>query len=46
MNAVNNALSQAIVDGSLPSTQQLPVNRGHGGGPGGRGGFDGGGKRH
>jgi len=36
MNAVNDALSQALIDGSLPSTQQLPENRGHGKGDGGR----------
>lgn len=32
MNAVNDALSKALIDGSLPSLQQLPQNRGHGGG--------------
>lgn len=30
MNAVNDALSQALIDGTLPSTVQLPENRGHG----------------
>lgn len=30
MNAVNNALSQALVSGTLPSTLELPANRGHG----------------
>ncbi|WP_291633539.1 FMN-binding protein [Clostridium sp.] len=30
MNAVNDALSQALIDGTLPGTQQLPQNRGHG----------------
>jgi uncharacterized protein with FMN-binding domain len=34
-NAVNNALSQALVSGTLPSTQQLPQNRGHEKGSGG-----------
>lgn len=38
MNAVNDALSQALIDGTLPGTQQLPQNRGHGKGTGGRGG--------
>ena len=38
MNAVNDALSQGLIDGTLPSTQQLPQNRGHGKGSGGRGG--------
>ena len=37
MNAVNDALSQALIDGTLPGTQQLPQNRGHGKGNGGRG---------
>lgn len=37
MNAVNNALSQALIDGTLPNTQQLPQNRGHDKGSG-RGG--------
>jgi uncharacterized protein with FMN-binding domain len=27
MNAVNNALSQALIQGNLPSSQQLPQNR-------------------
>lgn len=30
MNAVNNALSEALIEGTLPSTQELPQNRGHG----------------
>jgi hypothetical protein len=30
MNATNDALSKALIDGSLPSNQQLPQNRGHG----------------
>ncbi|KOA20015.1 urocanate reductase precursor [Clostridium homopropionicum DSM 5847] len=30
MNAVNNALSQALVSGTLPDTKALPQNRGHG----------------
>ena len=38
MNAVNDALSQGLIGGTLPSTQQLPQNRGHGKGSGGRGG--------
>lgn len=29
MNAVNDALSQALLDGILPTTQNLPENRGH-----------------
>jgi uncharacterized protein with FMN-binding domain len=29
MNAVNDALSQALISGTLPSSQQLPQNRGH-----------------
>lgn len=33
MNAVNNALSQALISGELPSTLALPTNRGHGKGP-------------
>lgn len=28
-NAVNDALSQALVDGELPSNRELPENRGH-----------------
>lgn len=36
MNAVNDALSQALINGTLPITQQLPENRGHGMGDGGR----------
>jgi uncharacterized protein with FMN-binding domain len=35
MNATNDALSKALIDGTLPSNQQLPQNRGHGGGKGG-----------
>jgi uncharacterized protein with FMN-binding domain len=35
MNAVNDALSQSLIDGSLPSNQQLPEDRGHGKGDGG-----------
>ena len=30
MNAVNDALSQALTSGTLPDTQALPQNRGHG----------------
>lgn len=30
MNAVNDALSDALVSGTLPGTQKLPENRGHG----------------
>jgi uncharacterized protein with FMN-binding domain len=37
-NAVNDALSKALISGTLPSTQQLPQNRGHGGGRGFEGG--------
>jgi uncharacterized protein with FMN-binding domain len=37
MNAVNNALSQALISGTLPSSQQLPENRGHNEGSGGKG---------
>jgi Na+-transporting NADH:ubiquinone oxidoreductase subunit NqrC len=29
INAVNDALSQALLDGTLPTTQDLPQNRGH-----------------
>jgi uncharacterized protein with FMN-binding domain len=29
MNAVNDALSQALIDGTLPSNKTLPQNRGH-----------------
>ncbi|MGH4122071.1 MAG: FMN-binding protein [Clostridium sp.] len=29
MNATNNALSQALIDGTLPGSQPLPENRGH-----------------
>jgi hypothetical protein len=32
MNATNNALSKALIDGTLPINQALPANRGHGGG--------------
>lgn len=32
MNATNDALSKALIDGTLPINQALPVNRGHGGG--------------
>jgi uncharacterized protein with FMN-binding domain len=35
MNATNDALSKALIDGTLPSNQQLPQNRGHGGSKGG-----------
>jgi uncharacterized protein with FMN-binding domain len=37
MNAVNDALSQALISGTLPSSQQLPENRGHDEGSGGKG---------
>lgn len=37
MNAVNDALSQSLVSGTLPDSQQLPENRGHGKDFGGRG---------
>lgn len=30
MNAVNDALKQALISGTLPDSQQLPQNRGHG----------------
>lgn len=36
INAVNNALSQALIDGTLPAGPVLPQNRGHNRGPGGR----------
>jgi uncharacterized protein with FMN-binding domain len=32
INAVNNALSKALISGTLPDAKQLPQNRGHGGG--------------
>ena len=37
INAVNAALSQGLIEGTLPATQQLPQNRGHAKGTGGRG---------
>lgn len=36
MNAVNDALSQGLITGTLSGTQQLPENRGHGKGASGR----------
>ncbi|WP_291639988.1 FMN-binding protein [Clostridium sp.] len=36
MNAVNDALSQALLNVTLPTTQELPQNRGHGKGGGER----------
>lgn len=35
MNAVNDALSEALVSGTLPDSKTLPQNRGHEKGPGG-----------
>ena len=32
MNATNDALSKALIDGTLPINKTLPENRGHGGG--------------
>lgn len=36
MNAVNDALTQALVSGTLPDTKSLPQNRGHGKGDRGK----------